>query len=210
VGGTGLYVDALIRGSDFASFDPAYRAYLSEKSAEELWNMLLERDAARAAVLHEKDLKRVMRSLEVIHLTGETIAEHDRKSREAAPRFDACIIGLTCRDRQTLYERIEARVDEMLKAGLIDEIKTLQKAVITEECTAMQAIGYKELWNAAQGRGELETAVAALKQATRHLAKRQLTWFKRNPAVHWLYMDESLNFDEAIQISTDFIKKTGV
>ncbi|MEG2570689.1 MAG: tRNA (adenosine(37)-N6)-dimethylallyltransferase MiaA, partial [Clostridia bacterium] len=103
-----------------------------------------------------------------------------------------------------------ARVDEMLKAGLIDEIKTLQKAVITEECTAMQAIGYKELWNAAQGRGELETAVAALKQATRHLAKRQLTWFKRNPAVHWLYMDESLNFDEAIQISTDFIKKTGV
>ena len=210
VGGTGMYIDSLIRGGGFADFDEEYREYLMQKEPEELLKMLQEVDPESAERLHIKDIKRITRALEIFHLSGKTIGEHNEMTRNCPPRYDAKIIGLTCEDRQVLYDRIEKRVDEMVEMGLIDETKKLIEMGIPENATSMQAIGYKEIIPALRGEVSLEEAVALLKQSTRRLAKRQLTWFRRNPRIKWFYLDNIKNFDEVLQASCDFVKNSDV
>jgi len=207
VGGTGMYIDSLVRGGGFAEYDEEYRIYLMKKEPEVLLEMLREVDPESAERLHIKDVKRICRALEVYHLTGKTIGEHNLMTQQCPARYDAKIIGLTCENRQILYERIEKRVDEMLEMGLVDETKRLLEMGIPETATSMQAIGYKEIIPAIKGECGMEEAIASLKQATRRLAKRQMTWFRRNPNIKWFYLDNPDDFDQVLQDSCNFVKQ---
>lgn len=188
-GGTGLYMDSLIRGNDFAPFPSTGVRERLEAEADEvglpaMLARLREIDPDTADRI--SDRKRILRALEVYLETGETITEHNRKTRLIPPKYTPLWLGLDFADRGELYRRIDKRVDIMLEMGLMEEIRSLLDSGIPEKCTAMQAIGYKEFVNALEGREPLSQAAEEVKKASRHYAKRQLTWFRRNPAVHWL------------------------
>ena len=188
-GGTGLYMDSLIRGNDFAPFPSTGVREKLEAEADEvgipaMLTRLREIDPDTADRV--SDRKRILRALEVYLETGETITEHNRKTRLIPPKYTPLWLGLDFADRGELYRRIDKRVDIMLEMGLMEEIRSLLDSGIPEKCTAMQAIGYKEFVNALEGREPLSQAAEEVKKASRHYAKRQLTWFRRNPAVHWL------------------------
>ncbi len=191
VGGTGLYMDALIRGNDFAPVpSTGCREALEQLAAAQGIEAVIEKlravDPESAARLHPSDQKRIIRAMEVYLETGETITEHNRKTQLLPPRYDPIWFALEDADRATLYDRIDRRVEVMLQMGLLDEIRALLAEGIPENCTAMQAIGYKEFVDALQGRSSLESAVSLVQQSSRKYAKRQLTWFRRNKAIHWL------------------------
>lgn len=214
-GGTGLYMDALIRGNSFA---PSPSSQLREKLEEQadrdgmeaMLELLRTIDPESAARLHLKDRKRIIRALEVYYETGETISEHNRKTQAIPPKYNAIWFALDDEQRETLYERINSRVETMLESGLLDEIQQLLKSGVPEKCTAMQAIGYKEYVDALMGRCTVEDATICVQQASRHYAKRQLTWFRRNPEIHWLRRKAGENTQEILmqarQILTDFDK----
>ena len=188
-GGTGLYMDSLIRGNDFAPFPSTGVRERLEAEADEvglpaMLTRLREIDPDTADRV--SDRKRILRALEVYLETGETITEHNRKTRLLPPKYTPLWLGLDFADRGELYRRIDKRVDIMLEMGLMEEIRSLLDSGIPEKCTAMQAIGYKEFVNALEGRETVQQAAEEVKKASRHYAKRQLTWFRRNPAVHWL------------------------
>ena len=188
-GGTGLYMDSLIRGNDFAPFPSTGVRERLEAEADEvglpaMLTRLREIDPDTADRV--SDRKRILRALEVYLETGETITEHNRKTRLIPPKYTPLWLGLDFADRGELYRRIDKRVDIMMEMGLMEEIRNLLDSGIPEKCTAMQAIGYKEFVNALEGREPLSQAAEEVKKASRHYAKRQLTWFRRNPAVHWL------------------------
>ncbi len=188
-GGTGLYMDSLIRGNDFAPFPSTGVRERLEAEADEvgLPAMLTQlRQIDPDTADRVSDRKRILRALEVYLETGETITEHNRKTRLIPPKYTPLWLGLDFADRGELYRRIDKRVDIMLEMGLMEEIRSLLDSGIAEKCTAMQAIGYKEFVNALEGREPLSQAAEEVKKASRHYAKRQLTWFRRNPAVHWL------------------------
>ncbi len=188
-GGTGLYMDSLIRGNDFAPFPSTGVREKLEAEADEvgLPAMLARlREIDPDTADRVSDRKRILRALEVYLETGETITEHNRKTRLIPPKYTPLWLGLDFADRGELYRRIDKRVDIMLEMGLMEEIRSLLDSGIPEKCTAMQAIGYKEFVNALEGREPLSQAAEEVKKASRHYAKRQLTWFRRNPAVHWL------------------------
>jgi len=215
VGGTGLYVDSLMRGATFAAQveDPTYRAEmeaLSEREGKEaLHNLLSKVDPVQAKKLHVNDVKRVIRALEVYHTTGKRLSEHNENTSELPEQYRACWIGLTYHDRAKLYERIDRRVDLMLASGLLEELAEIQKKGIQRTATAMQAIGYKELWDVRNGE-PVAVASDRLKQATRRYAKRQLTWFRRNKKIYWIEADLAENFDAIVQESTGFIQSCGI
>ena len=188
-GGTGLYMDSLIRGNDFAPFPSTgvrekLEAETDEVGLPAMLTRLREIDPDTADRVFDR--KRILRALEVYLETGETITEHNRKTRLIPPKYTPLWLGLDFADRGELYRRIDRRVDIMLEMGLMEEIRSLLDSGIPEKCTAMQAIGYKEFVNALEGREPLSQAAEEVKKASRHYAKRQLTWFRRNPAVHWL------------------------
>lgn len=190
-GGTGLYMDALIRGNSFAPYPSTGRREELERLAENegieaVLCKLREVDPESAERLHPSDRKRIIRAMEVYLETGETITEHNRKTQLIPPRFSPVWFALEDESRQALYDRIDQRVLKMLDAGLIGEIQSLLAAGVPEKATSMQAIGYKEFVDALRGRCSMEDATAMVQQASRHYAKRQLTWFRRNPAIHWL------------------------
>ena len=188
-GGTGLYMDSLIRGNDFAPFPSTGVREKLEAEADEvgLPAMLARLREIDPDTAHRvSDRKRILRALEVYLETGETITEHNRKTRLIPPKYTPLWLGLDFADRGELYRRIDKRVDIMLEMGLMEEIRSLLDSGIPEKCTAMQAIGYKEFVNALEGREPLSQAAEEVKKASRHYAKRQLTWFRRNPAVRWL------------------------
>ena len=190
-GGTGLYMDALIRGNSFAPYPSTGRREELEQLAEKegieaVLCKLKEVDPESAARLHPADRKRIIRAMEVYLETGQTITEHNRKTQQLPPRFSPVWFGLEDEDRQDLYGRIDRRVLQMLDMGLIAEIQSLLAAGIPEKATAMQAIGYKEFVDYLAGRCTLAEATALVQQASRHYAKRQLTWFRRNQNIHWL------------------------
>lgn len=190
-GGTGLYMDALIRGNSFAPFPSTGRREELEARADRegtgvLLDWLREVDPEAAARLHLSDRKRIIRALEVWLETGETITAHNRKTQAIPPRYTPLWLGIDYSRRGELYRRIDLRVELMLKAGLLEEIRSLLAAGIPKKCTAMQAIGYKEFVAALDGQCTVEEAAAQVQQASRHYAKRQLTWFRRNQAIHWL------------------------
>lgn len=193
-GGTGLYMDALIRGNAFAPFPATgVRERLEAQADAEGMEAMLSRlravdpDAARR--LHLSDRKRILRALEVYLETGETITEHNRKTQAVPPRYSPLWLGLDFARRGELYRRIDLRVSLMLEQGLVEEIRGLLADGIPEKATAMQAIGYKEFVDALDGRCTIEEAADQVRQSSRRYAKRQLTWFRRNTAIHWLIRD---------------------
>ncbi len=195
-GGTGLYMDALIKGNDFAPVPSTGRREELEKIAEAqgieaVINMLRAVDPESADKLHPSDQKRIIRAMEVYLETGETITEHNRKTQLIPPRYNPVWFGLEDADRATLYARIDRRVEIMLKQGLLAEIESLLAEGVPEKATAMQAIGYKEFVDALAGKCSIETATELVQQSSRKYAKRQLTWFRRNGAMHWLRREEN-------------------
>jgi tRNA dimethylallyltransferase len=191
VGGTGLYMDSLIKGNDFAPYPATGRreeleALADEKGIEAVIAQLREVDPESAARLHPSDQKRIIRAMEVYLETGISITEHNRRTQLLPPRYTPIWFALEDENRQQLYDRIDRRVISMLEAGLIEEIRGLLADGVPEHATSMQAIGYKEYVDAIMGRSSFDAATAMVQQASRHYAKRQLTWFRRNPEMHWL------------------------
>ena len=216
VGGTGLYLDALVRGQTFAAGQQggAVRLALQQRLAREGAAALLEELAAidpeTAARLHLRDEKRILRALEVYRETGETISEHDRKSREMPDRYDALYIGLSFRDRQELRDRIDRRVDIMVEQGLLDEVRQLLTGGLPRDATALQAIGFKQFLAVADGTATEAEAVEEVKLRSRQYAKRQLTWLRRNPRIHWILWEKEPDFPWALQNATEFFTTAGV
>ncbi len=190
-GGTGLYMDSLIRGNDFAPYPSTgcreeLESLADREGIDAVISKLRAVDPETADRLHSSDRKRIIRAMEVYLETGETITEHNRKTQLLPPRYMPLWFGLNDEDRSELYARIDRRVEIMLQDGLLEEIRGLLDSGVPEKCTAMQAIGYKEFVEALRGRSSIEEAVALVQQSSRKYAKRQLTWFRRNSAINWL------------------------
>lgn len=211
VGGTGLYMDALIRGNAFAPCPSTGRreeleALAASQGIEAVIEKLREVDPESAARLHPSDQKRIIRAMEVYLETGMTITEHNRKTQEIPPKYQPIRFALTDRQRQTLYDRIDRRVDAMVEAGLMGEIQGLLARGIPEKCTAMQAIGYKEFVAALHGESTLEEAAQQVKQSSRRYAKRQLTWFRRNPENIWLIREDGQTSMEILESARQYLR----
>ena len=209
-GGTGLYMDSLIRGNAFAPFPSTgvrerLEAQADSEGMEFMLNWLRSVDPESAARLHLSDRKRIIRALEVYLETGQTITEHNRKTQLIPPKYTPLWLGLDFADRAELYRRIDRRVDMMLEMGLISEIQGLLASGIPPRCTAMQAIGYKEFVNALNGEETIAQAAEEVKKASRHYAKRQLTWFRRNPKLHWLKRQTGEKNEEILSIARQII-----
>ena len=204
-GGTGLYVDSLIRGNDFAPF-PATgcRERLEQRLEQEGLEVLSKELSAidpEALDRSQGNPRRIIRALEVWQETGETITSHNARTQAIPPKYNPLWIGLDFKNRQELYDRIDLRVDLMLEAGLLEEIRGILASGIPETATAMQAIGYKEFVDALAGRDTIENAAASLKQSSRRYAKRQLTWFRKNKAIHWICRKPGQSADEILKIA---------
>ena len=215
VGGTGLYIDSLLLGRNFAvPGDEALRRTLSEEydalGPEAFHARLREIDPQRAEKLSPNDRRRVVRAMEVYALTGITITEHDERSRLAPPRYDAAVIALSFAERDCLYSRIDSRVDLMVERGLFEEVESLIRSGVPSDCTAMQAIGYKEAVLALRGEISRQEAVELIKRESRRYAKRQLTWLRRDKNVKWILWDSHPDFDSARQLSTEFLSLRGI
>ena len=211
-GGTGLYMDALIRGNTFAPYPSTGRREELESLAdregiEAVIAQLRAVDPETADRLHPSDRKRIIRAMEVYLETGETITAHNLKTQAIPDRYHPIWFALNDADRADLYDRIDRRVEIMLQEGLIPEIQGLLDSGISEKATAMQAIGYKEFVDALAGRCAMAEAVALVQQSSRKYAKRQLTWFRRNQNIHWLTREKgekkSEILDRARQILVD-------
>lgn len=209
-GGTGLYMDSLMRGNAFAPFpSTGVRERLEAQADSEGMEAMLSRlssiDPEAAARLHLSDRKRIIRALEVYLETGQTITEHNRRTQLIPPKYSPLWLGLDFDDRAELYRRIDARVDLMLEMGLIAEIQGLLASGIPPKCTAMQAIGYKEFVSALHGEETIAQAAEEVKKSSRHYAKRQLTWFRRNPNLHWLKRQTGQKNEEILSIARQII-----
>ena len=196
-GGTGLYVDSLIAGRTFAPVPQtgkreALEAQLRQEGGEAMLRKLRAVDPDAAARLHPADEKRIIRALEVYAETGRTITQHNLDTQQIPPRYRPVWIGLDYLDRAVLYRRIDLRVDLMMKNGLLAEVEKLKEMGCTRDMVSMQGLGYKEILDALDGTISLDEAVYIIKRDTRHFAKRQLTWFKREKEVTWV---DQGNFD---------------
>lgn len=187
-GGTGLYLDTLLRGGDLSPDVPSsvFEGFTALDN-DALYDELCAVDPETAEIVHKNNRRRVERALAVYRATGITKTEWDRRSREVESPYDCVIVGLNYRDREVLYDRINKRVDIMFEEGLEAEVASLG---LDRNTTAGQAIGYKEVLSALDGECTMDEARELIKQATRNYAKRQLTWFRRNPDVNWFYPDE--------------------
>ena len=212
-GGTGLYMDALIRGNTFAPYPTTGRreeleALAAREGIEAVLTQLRAVDPESAQRLHPSDQKRIIRAMEVYLETGETITSHNLKTQSIPPRYTPVWFGLEDTNRQTLYARIDKRVEIMVEQGLIAEIEALLARGIPPKCTAMQAIGYKEFLDALNGICTVEEAVAQVQQSSRHYAKRQLTWFRKNQAMHWLLRDPEDTTREIAEKARQFLRES--
>lgn len=200
VGGTGFYIQALLYDIDFTENegDSVYRekleALAKEKGAAYLHGQLAMVDPKSAEEIHANNIKRVIRALEFYHQTGQKISEHNERERQKESPYQFCYFVLNDR-RECLYERIDQRVDQMIRNGLVQEVRTLKERGCTKQMVSMQGLGYKEVFSYLEGDCSLEEAVYIIKRDTRHFAKRQLTWFKRERDVIWVQKDE-LNYDD--------------
>lgn len=200
VGGTGFYIQALLYDIDFTENegDSVYREKLEtlakEKGAAYLHGQLAMVDPKSAEEIHANNIKRVIRALEFYHQTGQKISEHNERERQKESPYQFCYFVLNDR-RECLYERIDQRVDQMIRNGLVQEVQTLKERGCTKQMVSMQGLGYKEIFSYLEGDCSLEEAVYIIKRDTRHFAKRQLTWFKRERDVIWVQKDE-LNYDD--------------
>lgn len=201
VGGTGFYIQALLYDIDFTEqqCDETYRRQLEdlarEHGAEYLHGILREVDPASAEAIHANNIKRVIRALEFYHLSGKKISEHNETERQKQSPYNFAYFVLTD-ERAKLYERIDRRVNAMIEAGLVEEVKKLKSMGCSREMVSMQGLGYKEILAYLDGGCTLEEAVYIIKRETRHFAKRQLTWFKRERDVIWLDK-QAFGYDDA-------------
>ncbi|HPU35332.1 MAG TPA: tRNA (adenosine(37)-N6)-dimethylallyltransferase MiaA [Bacillota bacterium] len=211
VGGTGLYIRAVIDPFNFSNTkgDPLLRKRLLKEATlhgpEALHGKLSEVDPVAASRLHPRDLRRVIRALEVYYLTGETISSHQSRDETGKPLYNLFMFGLTMA-RDKLYKRIEERVDKMIAAGLIDEVRRLLEKGYSPELSSMRSLGYKEIIKYLSGELTLEQAVEILKRNTRRFAKRQLTWFRRDQRIKWLDLDKLGGLNIAAQKITDSLE----
>ena len=215
VGGTGLYIDSLVRGTQFGERSERgniCRAELESRYDEiggrAMLTELSQVDPERAAKLAPADKKRIVRAMEVFLLTGKTITELDRESRAAPPRYDAAYIILDYEDRADLYARIDARVDEMVAGGLFEEVERVFASGVSG--TARQAIGYKEAAEALAGNISRAEAVELIKRESRRYAKRQLTWLRKKPGALWIRHGAEPDFERAARDSTAFLAAHGI
>ncbi len=214
VGGTGLYIDNLIAGRDFAPFTGAWREKLQARAREEglpaLHEELRRIDPDRAEKLHPNDEKRILRALEVWYETGETITAHDERTRSLPPKYDALRVCLQFSRREDMWDRIDRRVDLMMEAGLEEEVRDLLLSGVPPTATAMQAIGYKEFAAALRGEEPIAQAVAEVKLRSRQYAKRQLTWFRRTPDIRWLTWENTPDLALGRQKVTAYMEEFGI
>ena len=214
-GGTGLYIDSLIAGRDFAenredkTLRTALEAEYDRLGGEAMLQKLAAFDPDRAAKLGAGDKRRIVRAVEIYRLTGKTATEHDEETRRRPPRYDAARIVLNYKDRADLYARIDARVTQMAADGLFDEVRSLLASGLSADCTAMQAIGYKEAVLALRGELTEEEALDLIRRGSRRYAKRQITWFGRWPDAHRILWDAVPDFEAALQSSTAFLQSRG-
>lgn len=215
-GGTGLYLDAFLRGceAETPGADPAVRAALhalaEAHGAAYLHEQLQKVDPVTAETVHPNNVRRVIRALEIFHATGVPKSEWDRRSKEAPARYDAVVLGLAYKDREVLYDRISRRIDAMLAAGLLRETEQLLAAGVFERSrTAAAAIGYKELLPFLRGECGAEQAIEELRVATRRYAKRQMTWFSAKPYVQWITVNDgkmTRKSEEIVNMSLELIE----
>ena len=215
-GGTGLYIDHLVAGRQFAPFQPdsGLRPQLQARAREEglpaLYAQLAQVDPDAAGNIHPNDEKRIIRALEVFLSTGKPLSQHDRESRALPSRYTPLTIALNFAQRPHLWERIDRRVDQMMAQGLEGEVRALLESGIPPDCTAMQAIGYKELAAAIRSGRPAADGAEEVKLRSRQYAKRQLTWFRRNRDARWFEWEKIPDFSAALSFSTELIREAGL
>ncbi len=215
-GGTGLYIDSLLSGRTFAGGStntPLRReleARLAAEGGEALRAELAKADPDAAARLHPNDGKRIVRALEVYLTTGKTITAHNEETKNIPPRYNALTLTLAFRERADMWARIDRRVDKMMADGLAEEVRGLLDSGVPARCTAMQAIGYKEMAAALRSGGDLSAAAEEVKLRSRQYAKRQLTWFRRSEGAKWLLWDRQPDFAAAVLASTEYMEEFGI
>ncbi len=215
-GGTGLYIDHLVAGRQFAPFQPdsGLRPQLQARARQEglpaLYAQLAQVDPDAAGSIHPNDEKRIIRALEVFLSTGKPLSQHDRESRALPSRYTPLTIALNFAQRPHLWERIDRRVDQMMAQGLEGEVRALLESGIPPDCTAMQAIGYKELAAAIRSGLPVQSGAEEVKLRSRQYAKRQLTWFRRNRDARWFEWEKIPDFSAALSFSTELIREAGL
>ena len=198
VGGTGLYIKALLEDYRFSGVEekPELRRQLEqfaqEQGTEALFERLQTEDPEAAERLHPNDIRRVVRALETA-LSGDRVSQE----KQSGLKYDATVFGLSM-DRDFLYERINRRVDRMLEQGLEEEVRSLLKAGLPADCLSMKSLGYRQMAEYISGKCDFATAVNNIKKGTRHFAKRQITWYKNMPYIHWFTVDRSLNYEKIV------------
>lgn len=216
VGGTGLYLDALLRGTDFAEGQRggAWREKLEVRMASEGADALLRELAAvdpdSAAKLSPADHKRIVRALEMYYETGKTKTQHDLETQAVPPRYEPVYLGFAYEDREEMKRIIDLRVDQMVRCGLFEEVRMLLDAGVPRTSTAFAAIGYKESLAYLDGNATRDDAIAEIKLRSRQYAKRQLTWLRRNSAINWFYWKKTRDFQSALAFSTQILTDNGV
>ena len=211
VGGTGLWLDAVVRGHGFAGGHAGgevrrqLQQRLEREGIEPLLAELRQVDPASAERLHPADEKRILRALEVYLETGKTITAHNEETKKLPPRYDAVWIGLQFEDRADMKALIDRRVDKMVEEGLLEEVRGLLESGLPRESTALQAIGYKEFLGVADGTATEAEAIEEVKLRSRQYAKRQLTWLRKNSDIHWIFWKKERDFERALQVSTEIL-----
>lgn len=214
VGGTGLYISSLIDNVEFAETGSSleirekYKKIAEEQGKAAVLEKLREVDPETAATLHENNIGRVIRALELYELTGIPISRHKELSRRHLSPYRLCCLALDYRSRQTLYDRINLRVTKMVENGLLDEVRDLVQSGYS--ATAAQAIGYKELIPWMDGEATLEDCLERIRMQSRRYAKRQLTWFRRDERIHWFFPDDYSDYDILYKNVVDYIEKTAL
>lgn len=214
VGGTGLYIQSVIDNYDFTQQVDvsAYRRQLNdlarERGKDYVHQLLAVVDPISAGKIHTNDLKRVTRALEHFHTTGKAISEkNSAKTQPLRGKYNTVMIGLTM-ERHHLYQKIDDRVDQMMEEGFLEEVKNLQVLGYNPNLPSLQGLGYRQLMSHLNGEYDLQTAITLIKRDTRHFAKRQLTWFRRDPRIHWFHVDKYLNKEEIISEILTIIGRT--
>lgn len=216
VGGTGLWLDAVVKGHGFAGGHAGgevrqqLQQRLEREGIESLLAELRQVDPASAERLHPADEKRILRALEVYLETGKTITAHNEETKKLPPRYDAVWIGLQFEDRADMKALIDRRVDKMVEEGLLEEVRRLLESGLPRASTALQAIGYKEFLGVADGTATEAEAIEEVKLRSRQYAKRQLTWLRKNPDIHWIFWKKERDFERALQVSTEILTAEGL